>query len=179
MQIVSRPNCLCWWFCRSLNRVNVSKIFKHQEQFIKIAAKLILTYLFFLLKSIFWTPVSSTEQREYSYLANRFIPPTSFVWSHTDFIRRYNKSRTKELTFIRLQNVYGKIPFLLWCEQPKSPQNRVCLKPGIRNRVEKTHAEYDSEVLIQFSDKGLGNWVDQVPDLGSLKLENWPETCFT
>ena len=125
MQIVSRPNCLCWWpfaFQRYLST-------KSSMQFIKKAAKLFLfIYLFFTL--IYFLNTSE-------HLVNRFIPPTGFVWSHTDFIRGYNKSRTKELTFIHPQNDNVKIPFLLWCEQPKSPQNRVCLKPRSRNRAEK------------------------------------------
>ena len=41
-------------------------------------------------------------------------------------------------------------------EQPKSPQNRVCLKPGtgIGWKKNPRRTPNDSEVLIQFSDKG-------------------------
>jgi len=132
MQIVSRPNCLCWWpftFLRYLS--TKSSLSKKLRSF--------FIYLFLFYFDLFFEHqwASQSNASTHILIVNRFISPTGFVWSHTDFIRRYNKSRTKELTFIHLQNDNGKIPFLLWCEQPKSPQNRVYLKPRIRNRAEK------------------------------------------
>ena len=51
-----------------------------------------------------------------------------------------------------LQNDQDKIPFLLGCEQPKEPTKSGLPKPGIPNRVEKTHAE--RQMTLKFSYKG-------------------------